>query len=404
MSGGSDRYDVIIAGGGVAGAAAAVAAARGGARTLLVEREPALGGLCAKAMLREVCGLYRNGADTPPSGAEDTLNPGLQREVAGLLMKAGSPGPRKIGRVYVLPFEPGVMTDVLSTLVKGEAGLTLKGFSRIISARAEGGSITSVEIEGMGAVEAGAFVDATGNAELALMAGAATEMASKDAMQLAGYTVRLTAIAPGNDRLNLEVPYYLRQAADNGAVPDSFRYTQFSCGDNAGEGFVKFSVAPGEGAPEAAFVGFGAESSIDRTARAALEYLVAHIPALEDAEIAGTSEGAAQRDGRRAIGEYMLTADDIRASRHFEDEVCVGAWPMELWEQKRGPVYEYPSDDAGYGVPEGCLRARGLSNLFLAGRSLSATREAMGSLRVMGACVATGEQAGIMSAAASCSG
>jgi len=391
-------YDVIIAGGGVAGAAAAVAASRAGARTLLVEREPSLGGLCTKAMLREVCGLYRNGAETPPAGAQDTLNPGLPREVAALLMESGSSGPRKVGRVYVLPFEPGAMTAALDKLVEGEPLLEVKRFSRIISARAQDGSIASVEIEGMGALEAGAFVDATGNAELALLAGAETELASKDKMQLAGYTVRLTGIMPGNDRLNLEVPYYLKQAADNGAVPESFRYTQFSYGGKEGEGFVKFSVAPGEGGPEAVFVGFGAESSMDRTARAALEYLVAHIPALEDAEIAGTSEGASERDGRRAIGEYVLTAEDIKASRHFGDEVCLSAWPMELWEQQRGPVYEYPSDDSGYGVPAGCLRAKGLGNLFLAGRSASATREAMGSLRVMGACIATGEQAGLLAA------
>jgi hypothetical protein len=71
---------------------------------------------------------------------------------------------------------------------------------------------------------------------------------------------------------------------------------------------------------------------------------------------------------------------------------------MELWEQDRGPVYWYPSDDKGYGVPAGCLRARGFDNLFLAGRSLSATREAMGSLRVMGACMATGQEAGLLAA------
>lgn len=403
------EFDVIVAGGGVAGVAASVASARQGARTLLVERSPELGGTAGAAMLRQVCGLYANGP-SGPSTAEDTLNPGLQREVAAMLMDRGSPGPQRVGRVHVLPFEPGDMTAVLDDLCRAEGllSLTLGASVRRASVQPSDDSdspsgsgarsVLSMEDSMGGPAVARAFVDATGSAGLALMAGARTHLSQKKKRQLAGYTVRVENLAPGSGSLHLEVPYRLRRAAEAGALPESFCYTQFSPGARPGEGYLKFSIAEGEGFM--AVRGTGRERSPLRMAvNDAMVYLGSHIEAFGAARIAGAVTAATSREGRRVDGAYIMTAEDILESRGFgPDEVCRAAWPMELWEPRKGPRYRYPRDDGGYGVPLGCLRARGFDNLFAAGMSASATREAMGSLRVMGACIATGEQAGIAAA------
>lgn len=95
------------------------------------------------------------------------------------------------------------------------------------------------------------------------------------------------------------------------------------------------------------------------------------------------------------IGRYQLTREDVLGGRRFDDGVARASWPIELWEEGRmGAIYEYPEDDRIYEIPLRSLRARDLDNLFVAGRCMSATHDALGSARVIGTCLATGEAVG----------
>ena len=67
---------------------------------------------------------------------------------------------------------------------------------------------------------------------------------------------------------------------------------------------------------------------------------------------------------------------------------------MELWTSGRGVSYRYPPDGDYYEIPTECLKADGFSNLFVTGRCISVSHEALGSTRVIGTCIALGEQAG----------
>jgi len=100
------------------------------------------------------------------------------------------------------------------------------------------------------------------------------------------------------------------------------------------------------------------------------------------------------------IGRYELTREDVLSGRKFEDAVARGSWPIELWKEGRpGATYEYLEDGQSYDIPLRCLQAQDLGNLFVAGRCLSASHEALGSARVIGTCLATGEAAGRAAAA-----
>ena len=105
------------------------------------------------------------------------------------------------------------------------------------------------------------------------------------------------------------------------------------------------------------------------------------------------------RESRRVVGRYQLTRDDVLAGRKFTDAVARASWPIELWaESHQGALYEYLDDGETYDIPARCLQAREVSNLFVAGRCVSATHEALGSARVIGTCLATGEAAGALAA------
>ena len=90
----------------------------------------------------------------------------------------------------------------------------------------------------------------------------------------------------------------------------------------------------------------------------------------------------------------MLTKEDVLSARKFPDGVVKNAWPIELWDRTKGTIYKYVPRGEYYEIPFRCLMVSGITNLLTAGRCISVTHEALGSTRVMGTCMALGEQAG----------
>lgn len=377
------RCDVIVAGAGMAGIAAATAAGRAGARTVLVESSDQIGGLATSALHSVICGLYPGGQAMPT----DTLNPGIQHELADALMRA-FPGSRitRMGRVYVLPYRAEDLISIARRMMS-ECGVELIMNSGIDAAPSDSGAIMHAGAGRM-RIEAGAFIDCTGGAHLGALAGSVMvndRLAGLSASPLAGYSVELDGI--GEDELiNVRLPYEMGRAVDAGVLPDTFRYTMFMPGFMRTRAVVKFSVMPEDE---------GAASE----AEAAISWLRDHMPAFRDARIVRTSGRVMRREGARIEGGYTLTADDVIECRRFRADSVKAAWPIELWEPSRGPVYRHLPDGGHYEIPIGCVQSASISNLFMAGMCISATSEAMGSARVMGACLATGEMAGRAAAA-----
>jgi hypothetical protein len=382
----STSCDVLVVGGGVAGAAAAVAAARGGARTILVEKERYLGGAGFAGRFQYICGLYLN-ADTVP---KETLNTGITREISERLFKE-SPGKdiQKIGQVYVQPYKYDDLNSVLTSLCLGERNLTmLQGYAAIAVTmdRNEVAIVTIEGVRGRQDITLKMIVDCSGSGEVAVRAGAPFELTPKDERQLAGFVVHVKGLKDVDENLSLKVPYHLAQAVKQGIVSPAVKFTIFSPGDAADEGFCKMSIVSSDEAT-------GAEKA--RTdADAAIRYLASALPAFEGATIADTSLNVLEREGRRVIGEYMLAKEDVLAARKFPDGVVKNAWPIELWHRAKGTIYNYVPRGEYYEIPFRCLMVSGITNLLTAGRCISVTHEALGSTRVMGTCMALGEQAG----------
>jgi len=108
------------------------------------------------------------------------------------------------------------------------------------------------------------------------------------------------------------------------------------------------------------------------------------------------------RETRRITGEYTLTLDDLATGREFEDTIALAGYPVDL---------HSPTGDGGgidgahetanvYGIPYRCLVPAAIDNLLVAGRSISATHEAMAATRVMPPAFAMGEAAGTAAALA----
>ncbi|MBI3880955.1 MAG: FAD-dependent oxidoreductase [Verrucomicrobia bacterium] len=107
----------------------------------------------------------------------------------------------------------------------------------------------------------------------------------------------------------------------------------------------------------------------------------------------------ARRAGRMIVGEYVLTGADVLAGRKFSDAVARGAWPIEQWNAQGVTRLRYLPPGAHYEIPARSLRAARVTNLFMAGKTISADVDAIASARVMGGCLATGAAAGNLAVA-----
>ena len=167
--------DVAVLGGGSAGSLAAICAARQGAKTVLVERAGALGGVATTGLMGSMANRFYDYRLRPMLG-------GVTREVMERLAAAGGtpfPGVEdtligKLGQPFTVPFKPEALAGVLTDMAL-EAGVQIMlqtHFSHILGDRSQLAGIVVVNKSGPGAVIAKTFVDASGDADLAAAAGA----------------------------------------------------------------------------------------------------------------------------------------------------------------------------------------------------------------------------------------
>jgi len=375
--------DVLISGGGVAGVTAAVASARSGAHTVLIEKENFLGGVGFMGMLQHICGLYANSSVTPT----ETLNKGIVSEIVEFLNNI-SPDKRvvRIGRVFVLPVSRTGLGHVLSALCSDEPNLTVFLDTTAVSVRTKGREIHEVSVYNSGNMHSifpKAVIDCTGNGSVSVMAGAGFGLSPKDVIQLAGYIIRLKGLRKQDETLAIKVPYCLAEAVQKNIIPHTFRFSHYARGDTSDECYCKFSVDNSENGLKAH------EYSIK-----AHRYLSESLYSFKKSYIVETSMGVISRESRRICGKFKLSEKDILGARKFHDGVVKGAWPIEIWNKNKGTIYKYIKSDDYYEIPFRCLEVKNISNLLCAGRIISVSHEAYASTRVMGTCMALGEQAG----------
>lgn len=371
--------DILVVGGGVSGLPAAVTAARAGMDVILAERNPFLGGSGVTALHRYICGLFLNTPEPPL----EPLNPGIAGEILDRL-KALSPEsrPLKMDRVWGVPFEPCHLRDIFEALAGAEPRLNSMRSVSVESVQCPHQRIHSVALqtpEGPLTIAPKAVIDATGDGTVIQLSGAPFERS--DEHQMNTVTVHFDGIQGERKLLPLKLPWLLGRLSTE--HPGILPFAGFAPGCDEHDGFCKFSI------PE----GIDSEEEIRVRLVRIGELLSAQLAELRDISILGVSS-IFKRDGIRLAGEWELDEKTILLAHKFSDGVVRNAWPMEHWEPgAHAPTYEYPPEGDYYEIPRRCLRSRTISNLFAAGRCISATSKALSSTRPMGTCMALGEAA-----------
>lgn len=411
-------YDLVVAGGGPAGTAAAVCAARLGLKVLLAEATGCLGGMGTSGLVASF---------GPVSDGERMLVGGFMKELLGVMWERKAFGPQ-VTQDYLhrqlnrwVPFHPEQLKQILDDFA-AQAGVEVRFFTRVVDVESSGHQLHGVvlsNVEGLRHVPAKAFIDATGDAALAALAGAECKVVLRDTETVSPST--LCAILAGMD---WDDPAYAGNGLDAvkakvradyvpQAIADGF-FTQedrFFPGMNRvgakgatlNAGHV-FNLNPLSIRSLSEGMAFGRKLASEYT-----EFYRRYVPGCAGVELLGTAPVMGVRDSRRIVGEFELTIDDFLARRQFPDQIAVYNRPTDVHpadtsrkEYERFLKDFHGKDNLGrgecVGIPYSILVPRGFPNLWVAGRCHSSDTKVHGSIRAQSAAYMMGQAAGTAAA------
>ncbi len=403
-------WDLVVAGGGPGGCAAAICAARLGAKVLLVEGMGCLGGMGTSGLVA---------AFDPMGDGERALVCGFMRELVDTLYERGYMRPginpdawRKNYHVWS-NFRVEGLKLVLDELA-AKAGVEVRFFTRVIDADAspaagEVRGIVTSSVEGYRYITAKAFIDATGDAVLADLCGAACREAGRDTPNIMPAT--LCALFAGADWSR---PHRNSQNPEGVALLEKeYALGNFEQCDRLFVGLSRHGETTGymNGGHIFGLNALKTRSLSDgmvtgrRIARQYEAFLKKYFETCENLELVATASLMGVRESRRIVGEYELTIDDYLARRQFPDQIgmfnkfvdihmydCERSTYDAMMEQKDRTARLGVGEC--FGIPYGILVPRGFRNLWVAGRCNSSDVMVHGSIRVMPACGMMGQAAG----------
>ena len=127
-----------------------------------------------------------------------------------------------------------------------------------------------------------------------------------------------------------------------------------------------------------------------------------YIPGYENSYLALTAQSVGVRDSRRIICDYTITEDDVLAGREFDDGIGRYGSLMDVHDKsgKHSLALTEVGGKGWFHIPYRAMLPRGVSNVIVAGRCISADYSAQGSVRSQAACMVTGQAAGTAAALA----
>lgn len=391
---------VVVLGGGSAGVAAAVAAARKGLPVTLIERNAFLGGKATAAEVGTVCGLYKF---TREEHAEYLVK-GFAEEFAGKLQKRSNTKPlHNNDGLHYLPYKIDAFKK-LSEEFLASNNVSILYNSVLKTVQVVEGKIVSVSVIASGnpiTIQLSSIIDCSGEALVSRITG--LPVIKSEHYQAAAQVFTLQDVEEDNEaRLSMILMKALHKAIDDDVLADFYDRVYIVQGSLQNK-CVSLKI----GIPLPVTNDPGNLQELQTVARSFVENLTAflrtHVAAFKNASINHIAPEVGTRIGQRGVGEYILTEEDVLQCRKFNDAIANAAWPIEEWGQQRKVMMRYFNTNDFYQVPAGSLHSSHISNLFFAGRNISASDAAIASARVMGICLQTGYAAGAM-AAASASG
>ena len=140
------------------------------------------------------------------------------------------------------------------------------------------------------------------------------------------------------------------------------------------------------------------QNALQNGARVLTKALKEHIPGFENVQITYVPD-VGVRETRHIVGDYTLSVADVMTGRDFPDSIACGGHPLDI--SPLPPEIHPEKFDFNhwrFHIPYRIMLPRGVENLLVTGRCVSASRGASGAIRPTAQCMAMGEAAGVAAA------
>ena len=382
------QFDLVVVGGGMAGTCTAVSAARLGCRVALIQNRPVLGGNNSSEVR-----VHLNGKiNLPPYPAlgdvVKELDPGFQ----GNARPASYYDDQKKLRV-----------------VKAEKNLHLFVNMHAFKVEKEGNRITAVVARHIRnskelRFSAPLFADCTGDGTIGYLSGADFRMGREGRAETGE---SLAPEKPDKMTMGSSVQWYSKQTDRSTSFPDcpwALQFDEEAChyltrGDwNWETGLNRDQITEFEYIRDYALrAAFGNWAYLKNKSSKTSDYAGRKLDWV--AYVAG------KRESRRLLGDVILQQQDIEGRKKFPDAFVTTTWTIDLHYPDPQNSKYFPGEEfrsiakylriKPYPVPYRCFYSRNIDNLFMAGRDISVTHVALGTVRVMRTCGMMGELVGI---------
>lgn len=411
-------FDVLVIGGGVTGVAAAVAAARTGAKTALLEIKPFVGGNATTGLCLHNF-LTKN---------DRQVVFGLAQEMVDRLIEMG-------GAVGHIPFHgfvsavtpvDGELFRIMSTELLDEAGVTVMYGVNVVGVEAEDGHVEGVRCAlkgGVRTIRAKTFVDSSGDADVAVFAGANSRKGDKTTGKMQPISMLLRCYGTENARIAENIAVSEPAMATRADHPEPFPVYFNGSFSQWNDVIMEQGIFPNRDHkvffntvwPNHVNVNTSAVFGLDgtdplslsratveltRQVRKASQFLKEYVPGFQDAYfVPAIFPGV--RETRHIEGLYEISDEDVDSGRKFEDTIGQVCFPVDIHDPDTGQaIFHQIGGDGAFDIPYRALVPKGLDNVLVAGRCISVTSYAHGATRNMAPCLVMGESAGVATAMA----
>ena len=381
-------FDIVIIGGGTSGVSAAYAAAKDGMNVALIEKQISLGGLAVHAEVGTICGIYQNSSDH----SFDYNVSAFAKEFTTELQRLSKTTPlRDNSGLKFLPYSPKVLAELCESLLE-DVGVTVFLNTDLVQVAQENKKIKAVRCEKEGlafVMNCKALVDATGISLVSKFLN--LEVIDTVLNQSASQVFTISKIDFETEaNLSLVLMTAVRKAVLGGELQENQNRLYLVPGSlKNDEVSLKITVPKevGEDREELRSIALEAVHEI-------VNFLTAKVAGFAKAKLKSIAPHVGVRIDDRPVGRKVLTGADVLNCVKSDDSIAYGNWPMEIWSQNRRVELRHLKENDYYEVSAKCLLSSEISNLFFAGRCISATDEAIASARVIGTCLQTGYASG----------
>ena len=399
----NEKYnvDICVAGGGPSGIAAAVAAARQGCSVFLAESQGFFGGLATTALVP---------AFMPFDNGVDFLAGGIGREIYDLCVE---------NKFYLSGSTVGIHIEkykfICDNLITREPNITYSFYTNLIDTVKSGGDGDKCDKDkieyavfnaksGTFAVKAKIFIDCTGDGDLCVFGGNPYSMGDGDGKTMPSTLCTIWSGINWDDKKFSDEQGLERAFADklftqeDRHLPGMWRIGEELGGGNIGHCFG-VDATDEVSLTKAMINGRKILPEYEKYYR---EYLGR---GYKNAGVAISGSYLGVRESRRITGDYELSEADFINRASFDDEIGRFSYPIDIhiakpdkesYEKfrKEHDTMRYKPGES-YGIPYRILLPVKLSNVYVAGRCVSADKKMQSSIRVMPACFIMGQAAGI---------